>query len=310
MTLGLVLDPLFERHENPPGHPERPERLQAIADALGESGLLEKCTPIEAEQIARDSLLAVHDPKLIARHEAMHTAGGGTIDADTHMSPRSWPIALMAAGSAVRAAEAVADGEVTRAFVAARPPGHHATCNQAMGFCLINSVALAARHLILTERAKRILIVDFDVHHGNGTQEIFDSDPAVIFISTHEEGNYPGTGFRSETGTGDGKGTTFNLSHPARTDPERIVGELCETLGAVKSRFAPDFVFISAGFDGHRLDPLGGWSLTGEHFAAMTRAIVDVANATAGGRVVSLLEGGYSLEGLAEGVVAHVEHLL
>jgi acetoin utilization deacetylase AcuC-like enzyme len=306
MTVGFALDPLFERHENPAGHPERPARLRAVAERLGECGLLDRGHAIEARQIEREQLLRVHDEGLIAAHERMHAAGGGTIDADTHMSARSWPIALLAAGATVAAAEAVAEGVVSRAFVAPRPPGHHATPTQAMGFCLVNNVAIAARHLIATERARRVVIVDFDVHHGNGTQDIVYADPSVVYASIHEAGNYPGTGWARETGAGEGDGTIFNRPFPAGTDPAVIRRGLSDVLDEVRERLAPDFVFISAGFDGHRLDPLAGWALEGEDYAAMTRDIVSLADATAGGRVVSVLEGGYSLEGLAEGVEAHV----
>jgi acetoin utilization deacetylase AcuC-like enzyme len=306
MTVGFALDPLFERHENPAGHPERPARLRAVAERLSECGFLDRGQAIEARQIEREQLLRVHEEGLITAHERMHAAGGGTIDADTHMSARSWPIALLAAGATVAAAEAVAEGVVSRAFVAPRPPGHHATPTQAMGFCLVNNVAIAARHLIATERARRVLIVDFDVHHGNGTQDIFYADPSVVYASIHEAGNYPGTGWARETGAGEGDGTIFNRPFPAGTDPAVIRRGLSDVLDEVRERLAPDFVFISAGFDGHRLDPLAGWALEGEDYAAMTRDIVSLADATAGGRVVSVLEGGYSLEGLAEGVEAHV----
>lgn len=304
--LALCLSPLFERHLNPPGHPERPERLRAVAERLGEAGLLDRCEPIEPTQAARDALLRAHAESLVAAHEGMHARGGGVIDEDTAMSPRSWPVALLAAGTALAAAEAIARGTLGRAFLALRPPGHHATRTRAMGFCLLNNAALAAHHLLALGLARRPVIVDFDVHHGNGTQAIFETDPRVVFVSIHEAGNYPGTGWPHETGTGEGTGTTFNRPFPPATPPGEIVAEMRHVLHEVRERFAPDFVLVSAGFDGHRLDPLGNWLLEAEHFAAITREITALAGATAGGRVLSVLEGGYDLEGLAEGAEAHV----
>lgn len=310
MRLGLLLSELFERHENPPGHPERPERLRAIAERLGAAGLLDACTPLEATQAPREALLTVHAEALIAAHERLHARGGGEIDPDTFVGPRSWPTALLAAGSALAAAEAVARGDVRRAFVALRPPGHHATTAQAMGFCLLNNIALAARRLLDAGHARRVLIVDFDVHHGNGTQEIFYRDPAVVFVSVHEENNYPHTGWPHETGAEAGEGTTFNRPFPAGTPPDVIRAALAAVLDEVRTRFAPDFVLVSAGFDGHRRDPLGHWLLEAADYAAITRHIVALAEATANGRVVSLLEGGYDLQGLADSVEAHVRGLL
>jgi acetoin utilization deacetylase AcuC-like enzyme len=310
VRLGLVLSSLFERHEMPPGHPERSERTRAVANRLIESGLADECTPIESQQVTREQMLRVHTERHLEMLESIHRAGGGQIDPDTHMGKHSWPIAMLAAGSAVAAAESVAEGQVDRAFLAVRPPGHHACPDRAMGFCLLNSVAIAARHLIATGRARRVLIVDFDVHHGNGTQEAFWEDPAVVYVSTHQWPFFPGTGTREETGRGEGQGTIFNLPHPANTPPDEIVDELRTTLERIQETLPPDFVFISTGFDGHRRDPLAIWQLGCEDYVEMTQDTLAVANATAGGRVVSLLEGGYNLEVLADCAEAHVRELM
>ncbi|MBN1477986.1 histone deacetylase [Candidatus Sumerlaeota bacterium] len=310
MRLGLVLSSLFERHEMPPGHPERSERTRAVANRLIESGLADKSIPIESQQVTREQMLRIHSERHLAMLESIHRAGGGQIDPDTHMGKHSWPIAMLAAGSAVAAAECVAEGQVDRAFLVVRPPGHHATPDRAMGFCLLNSVSIAARHLLATGRARRVLIVDFDVHHGNGTQQAFWEDPSVVYISTHQWPLFPGTGRREETGQGQGQGTIFNLPHPPNTVPSAIVEEMRATLERVQETLPPDFVFISAGFDGHRADPLADWRLDVGDFVAMTRDTLALANSTAGGRVVSLLEGGYDLDVLADCTEAHVRELM
>jgi acetoin utilization deacetylase AcuC-like enzyme len=310
VNLGLVLSSLFERHEMPPGHPERSERVRAVANRLIESGLADECIPIESQQVTREQILRVHSEQHLERLEGIHRAGGGQIDPDTHMGKHSWPIAMLAAGSTVAAAESVAEGQVDRAFVAGRPPAHHATPHRAMGFCLLNSVAIAARHLLVTGRAQRVLIVDFDVHHGNGTQQAFCEDPAVVYVSTHQWPIFPGSGTREEIGQGEGRETTFNLPHPANAPPQVIVDELRTTLEKVQETLPPDFVFISAGFDGHRADPLAEWRLEVDDFADMTRDTLALANATANGRVVSVLEGGYDLEALADCTEAHVRGLI
>jgi acetoin utilization deacetylase AcuC-like enzyme len=306
MTFGLLLSPLFERHETRPFDCDRGERMALVAEAILGEGLEEGAVSLEPRQATLEQVLRCHSQRHIDYLLSLHDAGGGVIDADTVMGKHSWPTALLAAGSVIGAAEAVARGELQRAFVACRPPGHHATRNQAMGFCLLNSIAIATQHLLDEGLVERPCIVDFDVHHGNGTQEIFDADPRVIFVSTHQSHIFPGTGWPEEIGRGGAAGTKFNLPFPSRTPPKEILSALGKTLEEVASRFTPDIYLVSAGFDGHHLDPISSWILTEQDYREITRMIVDAANRTTQGRVVSVLEGGYHPASLQAGVAAHV----
>ncbi len=229
-----------------------------------------------------------------------------SVDADTVVSPASWDAALGAVGCAIAAVEAVLAGETRAAFCPVRPPGHHATADRAMGFCLFNNVAIAARHAIRTGDAERVLIVDWDVHHGNGTQDIFYDDPAVFYLSMHQSPLYPGTGSTSETGAGPGAGTTLNIPRPPGLAPEEYVEALLDGLDEVLRRFSPQLVLVSAGFDAGVGDPIGGFTLREEDFATLTRELVRRTSATTHGRVVSLLEGGYNPEETGRNVVAHL----
>jgi acetoin utilization deacetylase AcuC-like enzyme len=290
-----------------PGHPERPERMRAIERAL-EQETFQMLAREHAPPVARESLLRVHPESYVAAiEEAAPSKGLARLDADTLMSPGTLQAAMHAAGGATFAVDEVMSRRVANAFVATRPPGHHAERATPMGFCFFNNAAIAARHARAAHGAARIGIVDFDVHHGNGTQDIFWDDAAVMYASTHEMPLYPGTGARSERGAHD-----QIVNCPLRAgDGGDVFREALET--AILPRleaFSPDLVIISAGFDAHRLDPLGSLNLVEADFAWATRRLMGIAQKCCGGRVVSLLEGGYDLDGLARSAAAHVAALM
>ncbi len=311
LSVGLVVDPCFEEHDTGPGHPERPERLRRIRQALVESKLVERCRMIELES-ADDAMIGrVHDEAHIRRVEQACRDGETLIDSmDTAICADSERVARLAAGSTVALARAVARGELKRGFAAVRPPGHHAERDLAMGFCLFNNVAVIARELTANEGLSRILIVDWDVHHGNGTQHIFEGDADVFYFSLHQWPLYPGTGAAGEKGKGAGEGATLNCPLPPGAGDAAFLGVLRDRLVPAADRFRPDFVLISAGFDAHVSDPLAGLSVTTEAYREATKILLDLADRHADGRVVSLLEGGYDLDALAESVVTHVSEMV
>lgn len=290
-------------HDTGPDHAERPARLRAVLRAL------ESAHPDldwqQAPAASRGQLLRVHDPHLLDAILEAHPTGLQQLDPDTVLSPHSAAAALHAAGAGVAAVDAVLSGRSRRAFCAVRPPGHHATASVAMGFCLFNNIAVAARHAIDHHGLERVAIVDFDVHHGNGTQAIFERDPRVCFTSTHQWPLYPESGARNETGCGN----VFNVPLPKGTDGTVFRAAWRDELLPVVDAFRPQLLLISAGFDGHRLDPLAGWLLEAADYAWLTRQLADLAERHAEGRIVSLLEGGYDLTALAECCVAHVDAL-
>jgi acetoin utilization deacetylase AcuC-like enzyme len=306
--VGFCLDPVFLEHDAGPGHPERPERLAAVERGLREAGLARELVPFAARAATREELLRVHTAAHVDR---LATAAGHRVrlDPDTAMSPRSHDAAVRAAGAVVEAVEQVLDGRLDRAFCAVRPPGHHATPGRAMGFCLLNNVALGAA-AALARGLRRVAVIDFDVHHGNGTQDAFYRDRRVLFVSSHQFPFYPGTGDLDEVGEGDGRGFTVNLPMPAGTgdgDYRRAYREIVEPIGRA---FDPELVLVSAGFDAHRDDPLGGMALSGAGFAELADVCLCAAAGAARGRVVAVLEGGYDLGGLAEGTAAVVGRML
>jgi acetoin utilization deacetylase AcuC-like enzyme len=285
--------------------------MSALGKALPE--LNDLVTPLHANPAALSEIMRVHADDHVAtvRGACQRAAEKGEIlrlDADTAVSGRSWDAALGACGAAVDAMRWVGQGNGPSAFCPIRPPGHHATSDRAMGFCLFNNVAVAARTALAEGIAGRVLIVDWDVHHGNGTQDIFYEDPDVFYLSLHQHPQYPGTGLAHETGRGAGKGTTLNLPMSAGQPPDRYVNALLDALDRVAG-FAPDMVFISAGFDAARDDPIGGFTLEPEHFATLTTEVVERTRSSAGGRVVSLLEGGYNPPELGRCVTAHLTAL-
>ncbi len=303
MSLPIFTHPSMLSHAPGAGHPESPERLNAVLDALEDAGLAHDRRAATQAEVA--DLERVHPAAYVARLlGASPVAGMVHLDADTVLSPGSVPAARLAAGAAIDAVRAVARGEMDRAFAAVRPPGHHAEPDRAMGFCLFSSVAVAAR-AAQAEGLARVAVVDFDVHHGNGTQAAFEDDDSLFLASIHQMPLYPGTGAASETGVGNIVNATV-APHAARENwRATFAGGLMPALES----FRPDLILISAGFDAHRRDPLAHQSLEAEDFAWATRAILEVARRTCSGKVVSALEGGYDLEGLGRSAVAHVAAL-
>ena len=303
----LIEDELFQRHVMPDGHPERPARLQAIRQVLAQDQFA-SLRREGAVRAAPEAAELAHPAAHVARIASAVPQGAfHFFDADTPMSPESLEVALHAVGSAQRAVDAVMTGEVSNAFVAARPPGHHAERDTAMGFCFFNNIAIAARHAQRAHRAERVAIVDWDVHHGNGTQDIFWSDRSVLFCSTHEMPLYPGTGAGRETGE---HNTIVNVPLAAGDDGRVFKEHLRDAILPRIRAFAPDLILISAGFDAHHRDPLANIRLTEQDFAWATEAMMEVAAIKCNGRLVSLLEGGYDLQGLAFSVGAHVNTLM
>ncbi|MCI0332286.1 MAG: histone deacetylase [Planctomycetes bacterium] len=309
MTL-LYYDPRFLEHDTGRGHPERALRLRQIIERLESSGLAMDCRRPTWQPVSRTRLELVHEPGHIDRVAALAARGGGHLDPDTVVSPASYDVALLAAGAACDAVDRVLAGEDKTALCIVRPPGHHALPERAMGFCLFNNVAIAARIAIDEHELDRVLIVDWDVHHGNGTQDIFYADGRVGFFSAHRWPFYPGTGAADETGIGEGLGTTRNLPITLGTSRETYLELFRRELEDFASRMRPQLVLISAGFDSHRADPLGSFLLETEDFAVLTRNILNVAAVHAEGRVVSMLEGGYNPTLLADCVETHLRELM
>ena len=308
---GLVHHPGCLDHLTGPGHPERPERLAAVHRRLESSGLAAELDLLEASPAAPEWIAGVHGGDHVRFVEERAAEGFGLLDAgDTAISSGSYGAARLAAGAALDAVDRVLAGEWANAFALVRPPGHHAERARSMGFCLFNNVAIAARYLQRHHGLERIAILDWDVHHGNGTQHLFESDPSVFFASLHQWPRYPGTGAERERGIGAGEGATLNRPMDAGTgDAEWLAALEREVLPALES-FAPQALLVSAGFDAHRADPLSGTRLTEEGFRGMSALALEAAARTCGGRLISVLEGGYDLEALASSVEAHLGELL
>jgi acetoin utilization deacetylase AcuC-like enzyme len=308
---GLLLDLTLTRHETGPGHPERPERLAAIEAEFRENGLIERTRPLSLRPATHAELRRVHGDRYLHRVEEEAALGADQLSTgDTQICEASPEVAKLAAGGILNALEAVARRDIDNAFCAVRPPGHHASPNRGMGFCLYSNVAVAARHAQEALGLERVAIIDWDVHHGNGTQDVFYEDPSVFFISTHQHPWYPGTGLHTETGAGKGEGTTLNFPLRARSRMAEIGGALNDVAWRKLRDFRPNLFIISAGFDSRLGDPLGDFRLEDPDFAELTRQIQVLADEFAEGRLLSVLEGGYSLEGLAKGAAAHLEALL
>jgi acetoin utilization deacetylase AcuC-like enzyme len=307
MTTLLLSHPSSLEHETPPGHPERPDRIRAVAQVLGQErfGALIRG---EAPEGDLDMVGLCHDAHYVdeLRHIAP-SSGLVYLDGDTAMSPGTWQAVMHGVGGAVAATDAVVTGKAGNAFVAVRPPGHHAEINKPMGFCFFDNAAIAARHAQRKHGIGRVAVVDFDVHHGNGTQDIFWADPTVMYCSTHQMPLFPGTGAASERGDHD---TIVNAPLAPEDGGAKFRAAFENVILPQLRQFAPELMIISAGFDAHYRDPLASLNLKAEDFDWVTRKLMDVADSSAGGRIVSVLEGGYDLQGLQESVAAHVTALM
>ncbi len=312
MTTVFVYDPIFLEHRPPARHVESPRRLEAVVAQLERLRWLDRPDVLRlAPRPATESeLAAVHTYDYIRSIEEKAKSGGGRLDADTYLSPRSYEVAVMAAGAPLVALDAILGGQARNGYALVRPPGHHARPAQAMGFCLFNNVAVAARYAIDHHGLKRVMIVDFDVHHGNGTQEIFYEDPRVLYISTHQYPWYPGTGRSDEMGAGAGLGTTVNIPLPAGTDWAVFDAVIRQVMAPLADRFRPELLLVSAGYDAHWRDPLGQFRLANVDFVLITRLLKEIAEDYCDGRILLVQEGGYDIDALAQSAASCFNVLL
>ncbi|HEV2580467.1 MAG TPA: histone deacetylase [Ktedonobacteraceae bacterium] len=322
MATALVYDPIFLEHITPPNHPEQPERLRRAMEVLEALGWLERegLVLLSPRAASVDELAAAHDRPYIrkveaaARRAAEKEAAGGRASyffaTDTYVSAKSYEAAVLAAGAPLTAIDAIMEGEVENAYCLVRPPGHHAVAESAMGFCLFNNVAVAARYAIDRYGLERVMIIDFDVHHGNGTQEMFYHDQRVLYLSTHQAPFYPGTGLSDECGEGAGLGTTINIPLPAGTGFETFDPLFRQVVAPAADRFDPQLILVSAGFDSHWDDPLGGMNLSTAGFSKLVGLLIEEAKFLCQGRIVFVQEGGYSIEAMAACVATCINLLL
>jgi len=311
MPVSLIYDSLFLTHDTGPTHFEVAQRLECILQQLRtDETLSRKLQLIAPKPASEDDLLRCHDERMVRGIRDYIERGGTHLDVDTPVSETSFDVSCLAAGAAITGVEFVMKQAGSRAFALSRPPGHHATPERPMGFCLFNHAAIAARYAQATYGLEKVLIVDWDVHHGNGTQDIFWQDNSVFFFSTHQSPHYPGTGDRNDTGEGKGEGYTLNIPLAAETPAKAQRESFREALRLIEQRFHPDLVIISAGFDSHRDDPLGNLLLEDSDFAELTKDVLRIAEKYSEGRVVSILEGGYNLDLLGGSVRSHLDALL
>ena len=310
LKTAFLYDPAFLKHHTGWAHPESRQRLTAILAHLKKAGLWSQLEHIPPAPAPIEAITAIHTATYVEHiRQACSTGRLFKPDESTVGSPGTYEAALMAAGAVLTALDAVMQGQVRNAFCAVRPPGHHALPDRAMGFCFFNNVAIGARHLQHRHGLQRIAIIDWDIHHGNGTQQVFYDDPSVLYFSLHQEALYPHSGQAAETGTGAGKGFTLNVPMPSGATDSDYKQVFERQLGPALAKFKPEFILISAGFDGHRDDPLASAEITEQGFAELTRRVMKLADTYCDGRLVSVLEGGYSLPGLTASVEAHVRVL-
>ncbi|MDF2376950.1 MAG: histone deacetylase [Verrucomicrobiales bacterium] len=310
MKTGLLLDRAFTEHDPGDHHPEAPGRIEAIINELTASGVADSCKPLPERSVTDDEVLLAHtDGYLKTVLREIDGSSGQLSTGDTNFGPNSLEVARKAAGGLLGAVDGVISGELRNAFCAVRPPGHHATPDRGMGFCIFNNAAIAARYAQQKHGLKRVVIIDWDVHHGNGTQDIFYEDGSVFYFSTHQHPWYPGTGMKEETGSGQGKNTTLNTPLPAGSGMAEIEAAFRGPFTTKMKEFKPDLVIISAGFDSRLDDPLGQLTLSDKDFASLTRILSEMAGEFSEGRLVSVLEGGYNQAGLALAVRHHLEAL-
>jgi len=308
-AVGWLDSQKFDRHLNGPLHPERPERLTAVREELARTGLDARLERTEPPDVDLSLLKRVHAPDYVDAIEHLCRAGGGSLDPDTSIVAESWPAALAAAGAVEYAVKQVLAGAWKRAFCSPRPPGHHATPSRAMGFCLFGNASVGAQ-AALDGGCRRVAILDWDVHHGNGTQDIFWNRADVLYASWHQYPFYPGTGRAEDVGEGDGKDFTVNCPLPAGAGDAEYMQAWNDRIRPALDDHAPEMLIVSAGFDADARDPLGGHQVTAAGFEALSAAVVEWADQHCGGKLVSVLEGGYSLEALAEDVSLHLRTML
>lgn len=305
----IYFDPIYEEHKTGYGHPERPERLPVALKAIEEAGLLDSVPVVSPRDATVQEIALVHSDKYIEQVRRVSGSGGGHLDMDTAVSAETFEAALKAAGALLDAVDWCCAGQSRRAFCMVRPPGHHALPSRGMGFCIFNNIAIGARYAIAKKYAKRVMIVDWDAHHGNGTQDVFYDDPSVLYVSLHQYPHYPGTGWVDETGKGKGEGTTVNFPFPAGTGEEHYLEALERVVLPAGERFEPDLVMVSAGYDSHAGDLLCSMRLNDSSYRKMTEALLGFSEKCCNGRLIVTLEGGYNLNAQARSIVQTVAAL-
>jgi len=309
MSTAYVYDPLYLEH-NRGGHVERPERLEMTMQVLQDTGLPDRLVKVEATPVPKEHLLEVHPQQYIDQVKQVAARGGGNLDPDTYVNDRSYEVALLAAGGMLNLVQAVLEGRVNNGFALVRPPGHHAMPNRGMGFCIFNNVAVAAKYALTQDGLSRILIVDFDLHHGNSTHEVFYDTSKVLYFSTHQYPYYPGTGHWDSIGRDDGEGFTVNVPLPPGVGDEGYGRIFDEILYPLAERYRPELILVSAGYDAHWADPLGMMRISTAGYEYLTRTLREMADEFCHGRLVFTLEGGYDLEALARSIAATLQTLL